>query len=260
MEDRGLDERGFVRREGGVHLVQPEFRALVEDFVRTSRRELGASALDSLYVYGSVARGTARVSRSDFDGQVLLDHEPTDEDRAAVRRIEDQLAMAHPEVDGVGVLVHARSRMIDPARRWDEGFHIRVLCAPAWGPDAGADVAPHRPDLDLARRVQGDWMGALESLRQRSGSASTGDAGPLCRATGRRLARVAFTWVMPRWRGWSSDPLVMTSVVARYEPSWSDDMQRAVRLGWDGLADPGLAAALLDGFAGRLIERGQQLG
>jgi hypothetical protein len=87
-----------------------------------------------------------------------------------------------------------------------------------------------------------------------------GDAQALGRATGRRLARVAFTWVMPQWKGWSSDPHVMTSVVARYEPAWMQEMERAVSLGWGGVVDTDLASALLDGFAGRLIERGEQLG
>lgn len=260
MEDRGLDDQGYIRREGDARRVQEPLRALVADLVAAVRRELAPDALDGVYLYGSVPRGTARVGRSDLDAQVLLRREPDDEDRAAVRRVEEAVAAAHPEVIGVGVLLDARDRMVDPSRRHDEGFQLRVLCTPVWGADAGVEVAPHLPDLELARNVQGDWRTAFERLRGRGAGTGPDDPEAFSRGVGRRLARVAFTWVVPRWGGWTSDPRVMTEVVARYEPGWSDAMDRAVVLGWEGRTDVASANRLLDGFARTLAARGDELG
>lgn len=243
--------------------MQPAFAPLVEAYVREVRAELGA-ALDSVYLYGSIPRGTAREGVSDLDGQVLLTRPPTDADRAAVERVEERLAAAYPVVSGVEILVDSKQALVDPADRWDGGFHVRVLCTPFWGPDAGAEVAPHVPGLELARGVQGDWRGALTTWRARAASAEPGspEAQTVCRKTGRRLARVAFSWVLPRWGGWSSDPAVMADVVRTLEPGWAAPLDAAVRLGWGGAeaADLDAARALLAGWAVELTTRGDELG
>lgn len=260
MSARGLDRDGFVAREGDVARVQPGFRPLVAAYVSAAREAFGDAGLDSVYVYGSVPRGTARPGVSDLDGQVLLDHEPTPADHATVRTIEARLAVEHPEVSRAGILLHSRTRMTDPARRFDEGFHVRVLCTPVWGPDAGAHVRPHRPDLALARQVQGDWRTAFARLRSRADSVDPVEEAALCRTVGRRLARVAFTWVMPRWGGWTSDPQTTSAVVAELEPSWEEPVRRAVALGWDGKVDVPAARSLLGTFADQLTVRGEELG
>lgn len=261
--DRGLDGRGFVRREGDPSRVQPAFAGVVQGYVAAVRSLFGQD-LDSVYLYGSIPRGTARPGRSDLDGQVLLTRPPTDDDHRAVEAVEARLHAAYPQVSAVEILVDARARLVDPADRHDGGFHVRVLCTPFWGPDAGVEVAPHRPDLDLARGVQGDWRAALARLREQVATAEPGstEAATACRSTGRRLARIAFSWVLPRWGGWSSDPVVLSQVVAHLEPGWVAPMATAVRLGWDGpeAADVDAARHLLEGWGDRLTERGEQLG
>lgn len=273
-EDRGLDRHGHIRREGDLSLVQPEFGPLVQRYAATARAAFGAD-LDSSYLYGSIPRGTARAGVSDLDGQLLLTREPTEADRATARHLEEELGAAYPQVSFVGILLDSRAALVDPADHCDGGFHIRVLCTPVWGPDAGAEVAPHTVDLALARGIQGDWRGALQRLRRhgrmlaqaaadpgtaRDVDAALPDLGTFCRAAGRRLTRIAFAWVMPRWGGWSSDPAVMHQVVAALEPGWATPMAAAVRLGWEGKQDLALAQELLTGFADELTDHGSALG
>lgn len=253
---QGLDADGWIVREGDAAHVPPAFAPLVRGYV-----ELVTSSfpgLHSVYLYGSLPRGTARPGVSDLDGQVLLDREPTQGDHEVRRAIETELARAYPAVDGVGILLDPRAEMLDPANRHDHGFHLRVLCAPVWGPDAGAEVAPHRPDLDLARGVQGQWRAVLERLRREG--AAPGSPRVYSRAVGRRLARIAFTWVMPRWAAWTSDPALMNAVVSALEPAWAEPMARAVELGWHGRADVVSAVDLLDGWAVELQDAGTALG
>lgn len=270
-QDRGLDEHGHVRREGDLSRVQPEFAGLVTEYAAAARAAFG-SELDSGYLYGSVPRGTARPGVSDLDGQLLLSREPTEADRVTVRELEESLGAAYPQVRVVEILLDRRAALTDPAEHRDGGFHVRVLCTPVWGPDAGLDVAPHVVDLALARGIQGDWRGALERLRAQTGTSARGGHGgapasgddtataALCRSTGRRLARIAFAWVMPRWGGWSSDPSVMHQVVEVLQPRWSGPMGAAVRLGWAGELDLDLAVDLLTGWTEELIAHGTTLG
>lgn len=259
MESKGLDEQGFIRREGDLTRVQPEFACIVTEFRNAAGEAFSGRGLDSLYLYGSIPRGTARRGHSDFDAQILLGRDPSEDDRAAVSELETALAAAHREVSAVGILLHSRTQMIDPSRRFDEGFHIRVLCTPLLGPDAGAEVTPHWPDWELARHVQGDWRAAFAQFRTRVQDSDITDEAALCRAVGRRLARVAFTWVMPCWQGWTSNPRQMSQVVSQYEPSWASSMRSAVRLGWEGRADADSARSLLGTFADQLTQRGEAI-
>lgn len=277
----GVDEDGLVVREGDLARVPPAFARVVAAFEDAARTAFDADpaahggALHSLYLYGSIPRGTAQVGTSDLDGQVLLTREPTDDDRALVRRLEADLGRRHPEVSHVGILLDSFEALTHPADRHDGGFHLRVLCTPLWGPDAGELVAPHRVDLDLARGVQTGWREAIARLRERVEEVASGPRAEeqehdqhdheqqereVCRATGRRLARVAFSWLAPRWGGWSSDPGVMREVVTALEPDWAEPMAEAVELGWGGRTDLAAAHRLLDGWARELQTRGDELG
>lgn len=259
-----------IEREGELSRVQPEFAGLVDDFVRRARAAFPED-LHSLYLYGSIPRGTARTGFSDLDGQILLRRPPTDQDRASVRILEDELGADHPEVAFVGILLDDVAALTDPADHHDGGFHLRVLCTPVWGPDAGELVAPHVPDVALALGVQGDWRGALRQLRSQAAAMEgpgpdAGRAGgdpaevaTLCRSTGRRLARIAFSWVLPRWAAWTSDPAGMLEAVTTHEPTWVEPMRDAVSLGWEGRVDLDLARHLLGGWTDELIERGTEL-
>lgn len=270
--DRGLDSGGFIRREGAVGLVQPPFAEVVERYVESVREAFGPG-LHSIYLYGSLPRGTARIGSSDLDGQVLLCRQPTSLDRQTVAALEAELGDQHPEVSVVEILLDSVDELTHPAERFDGGFHLRVLCTPLWGPDAGAQVTPHRPDLDLARGVQTGWRAAIGRWQKDAAATATRhtSAGPaaitdntakVSRGTGRRLARVAFSWVMPRWGGWSSDPTVMAAVVQHFEPGWAEAMATSVQLGWGGpeAADLDAARDLLTGWAVELTARGKELG
>lgn len=248
----------IIEREGDLSRVQPEFAGLVDDFVRRCRAAFDDD-LHSLYLYGSIPRGTARPGLSDLDGQVLLRRPPTERDRQIVTELEQSLGADHPEVIFVGILLDDLAALTDPADRHDGGFHLRVLCTPVWGPDAGALVEPHEMDLALVLGVQGDWRGALEGLREQATSVTGEEIAPFCRSTGRRLARIATAWVQPRWGRWTSDPEEMLTAVRTWEPTWLEPMRDAVALGWEGSTDLDRARALLEGWATELWARGEEL-
>lgn len=250
----GLDADGWIVREGDPSRVPEAFAPLVRRYVEL----VTASFADvhGVYLYGSVPRGTARPGASDLDGQVLLDRSVTPADHEVRGRVEAELEAAYPVVDGVGLLLDDLAVMTDPANRFDHGFHLRVLCTPVHGQDAGGRVRPHRPDLDLARGIQGDWRPVV--ARFRAGEPEDGRA--FSRAVGRRLTRLAFTWVMPRWGGWTSDPVVMGEVVSALEPGWAGSVDAATRLGWDGVTDGRLARELLGPWTDELVAAGTALG
>ncbi|EXB48621.1 nucleotidyltransferase domain protein [Acinetobacter sp. 1000160] len=61
-------------------MIQKEYQLILKDVVSAFTEEF-TTALDSLYVYGSVAKGNAVIGQSDLDICVVFKHEITNLDQ-----------------------------------------------------------------------------------------------------------------------------------------------------------------------------------
>ncbi|WP_234332162.1 nucleotidyltransferase domain-containing protein [Streptomyces sp. NRRL S-87] len=263
VEHRGLDGQGFIEREGSFARIGAEFQGLVADardrIVKTYGRRL-----HSAYLYGSLPRGTARPGRSDLDLLLALHGEPTAADREAAADLAADLDSAHPVVDGVGLLLFGKERLLSEAERYDLGWFVACLCTPLLGADLAEHLPRYRPDALLARETNGDLADLLPKLRQRiaeaeragagtvavagvtgSGAGGPGDAAyrRLVRGWSRQLVRTAFTLVMPRWGGWTSDLGRQAEAFAEYYPERAGQLREAARLALEPTADPAVLHA-----------------
>lgn len=244
--DRGLDPAGFIRREGDISRVPPMFAALVDDTRRHLAQTYG-DRMHSAYLYGSVPRGDAVEGRSDLDLTVLLHEAPSPADDEAARRVEATIDTAHTCIDGVGLLVFGTGRILSPAERYDLAFHVVCLCTPLLGPDLAEQLPRYRPDRQLARDTNGDIVEALAGFRARLDAAtSPATVARLCRGSARKLTRTAFTLVMPRWQGWTSDLAAIARIVASYYPTLTAPLEAAARLARAPSDDPAVVRYLLD--------------
>ncbi|MET9604068.1 nucleotidyltransferase domain-containing protein [Streptomyces sp. NPDC006512] len=241
MEHRGLDTYGYFEREGALGRVQPEFAALVAA-ARSRISEAYGRRLHSAYLYGSVPRGTARPGRSDLDLLIALHREPTDEDRDTAEVLGRSLDEEFAEIDGVGVLLYGKERLLSEQERYDLGWFLACLCTPLLGADLAEHLPRYRPDALLARELNGDLATLLPRWRERAEAASTpAEYRRMNRFFSRHLVRTAFTLVMPRWGGWSSDLTESAEVFGRYYPERAAQLREAAAVALDPVADPAVA-------------------
>lgn len=245
----GLDADGCIAREGALTLIQPQFAPLVAD-VRARVPAVFGPRLHSAYLYGSVPRGTARAGHSDLDLLIALSGEPTDRDRAAARTMEAEVDSSYEVIDGVGILVFDAPTLLSDAERFDLGWFLACLCMPLYGDDLAARLPRYRPDSVLARETNGDLGTRLERWRrQNEQAAAESERRRLCRAYARHLVRTAFTLVMPRWGGWTSDLATSAEVFAHYYPARGAQVRRAAVLAREPVADPLVLNELADDLA-----------
>lgn len=249
LVDRGLDRDGFIRREGALSRVASEFAAPVGVL-----RERCAAAYprQSLYLYGSVPRGTAVPGLSDLDALVVMDRRPTEADHAAADAIEHALDAAHPHVSGVGILLESRDRILSEAERYDLGFFVACLCTPVTGEDLAAHLPRYRPTVRLARDTNGEIADALARARARL-DAQPDQTRTLCRGMARKIVRTGFTLVMPRWGGWTSDMELTHRVVTDYYPQWREPLREAITLARRPRGERAVVERLLD-FGDQIAE------
>ncbi|MFF9690166.1 nucleotidyltransferase domain-containing protein [Streptomyces sp. NPDC014623] len=218
-EDKGLAADGTIRREGATERVHAAFAPVVEAARLRVADAFGPGRLHSVYLYGSVPRGTAIPGVSDLDLLVVLHDRPTAADRAAAEDTSGALNSAFAVIEGAGLLLSHVHAVLSEAERHDLGFLVACLCTPLLGEDLATRLPPYRPTSLLARETNGDLALALPRWRALAAGAATEEARlRLGRRVSRRLVRSAFTLVMPRWGGWTSDLHRSAELFARYHP------------------------------------------
>ncbi|MGQ4514625.1 nucleotidyltransferase domain-containing protein [Streptomyces sp. DW26H14] len=243
--------------------MSPVFAPLVDDARRLVSETYG-TRLHSAYLYGSVPRGTARPGLSDLDLLIALHpagpaptarlvaaepyEEPSDADQAAARGLETALDASYGVVDGVGILLYTAGRLLSARERYDLGWFVACLCTPLAGDDLGALLPRYRPDTRLARETNGSLDLRLPRWRRQNAAAADDPAARarLSRAYARLLVRTAFTLVMPRWGGWTSDLGRSAEIFARYYPQRGDELRAAAVVARAPSTDPALLSAYAD--------------
>jgi hypothetical protein len=249
MRPKGLDEDGFIAREGGLARVPEAFVPVVAAARAGIADAFGPARLHSGYLYGSIPRGTAVPGVSDLDVLLALHDEPAEPDRAAARRLEDALNARFPELNGAGILLYSTATLLSDLERHDLGWFVACLCTPLAGEDLAARLPRYRPTSLLARETNGDlgdvlpcWRDTLRTERTEAGLRA------LSRRVGRRVVRTGFTLVMPRWGGWTSDLGESAAVFSGYYPARAGQMAAAAAIGRAPAAD----RAVLDMLIGDL--------
>ncbi|MFI1029787.1 nucleotidyltransferase domain-containing protein [Streptomyces sp. NPDC020951] len=244
---KGLDPQGHIAREGSLARVPHAYRPVVA----AARDRLSAvfgTRLHSAYLYGSIPRGTARVGRSDLDLLAVLHEEPTDTDRADARALDEALDKEFPQIDGGGTLLVGHACVLSDLERHDLGWFVACLCTPLLGEDLAEFLPRYRPDSLLARETNGDLALVLPRWRDRIGSADDSEEArrPLVRFMSRHLVRTAFTLVMPRWNGWTSDLHEMAEAFGGYYPQRAEQLRAAAVLGYAPRGDRTVLTSYVD--------------
>ena len=185
----------------------------------------GAAA--SLYVYGSVATGTARRAVSDIDLLSIGLHRAAELAQLLSRRYADlcrgvEIAAAEPAAfDG------------DSDEAYGNRVFLRHYCVHLAGPDPAAQLAPFPADVRAARGFNGDIDTHARRWRTQLASETEDVA-----VVGTRVARKTL--------------LAVAAMVSVHDRTWTTDRSLAARR-W-GEIDPRLAAGLarLDSWAGRI--------
>ncbi|MGW0364856.1 nucleotidyltransferase domain-containing protein [Streptomyces sp. NPDC002990] len=244
MGHRGLDADGYFEREGSLGRVPADFAGVVAA-ARERVAEAYGRRLHSAYLYGSVPRGTARPGRSDLDLLLALHHEPADEDRDTAEVLARGLDEDFPQIDGVGLLLYGKETLLSERERHDLGWFLACLCTPLLGADLAEHLPRYRPDSLLARETNGDLADVLPRWRASVREASTAEEyRRLSRFFARHLVRTAFTLIMPRWGGWTSDLAESAEIFGRYYPQRAAQVRAAAAVALDPVADP----AVLHGY------------
>lgn len=157
----GTDESGYIINQTDVTRIQPMFRSVLDAVIQLLQDEF-AQALHSVYVYGSVGRGTAVARQSDLDVTVVVNREVSVDE---LKRRTAQLLQEHPEVIKIDYDLGQLDVALDPANHFEWGFWLRHMCACVYGSDLSHHFPYMRPDERISRALNRDLSNQLREAQ-----------------------------------------------------------------------------------------------
>lgn len=155
----GVDKQGYLKQ-----IPQKAWTAEYADVLSDVCTQLTVSLPDlihSVYVYGSVARGTAKPGCSDLDLTLVLHHSATEAEQQVLKNIQQAIQEAHSIVSKVdfdiGVLVEVLAP--ESALKW--GCWLKHYCCHLMGVDLSLSFPLCRPSKALAMALNGDCLERL---------------------------------------------------------------------------------------------------
>ncbi|OAN15832.1 nucleotidyltransferase domain-containing protein [Exiguobacterium undae] len=145
----GTDEAGYIINQTSRIHIQVMFRPVIEEVIDLLKKQFG-EVLHSVYVYGSIGRGTAVAGKSDLDLTVIV-RETVHID--ALREETEDLLERHPEIIKVDYDIGILDTVLSPENLYEWGFWIRHVCSCIDGFDLSDQFPDMKPDVRISRAL-----------------------------------------------------------------------------------------------------------
>ncbi|WP_336143202.1 nucleotidyltransferase domain-containing protein [Acinetobacter sp. 102] len=128
-------------------MIQKAYQPVLKDLISVFTREF-TTELDSLYIYGSVAKGKAVVDRSDLDICVVFKHQIEHLDQK-IAEIKVKLISIYPFIAKIDVDVGYLNEVLHEKNKSRWGAWIKFFCTNIYG----RDLSCFFKDIEIDRQV-----------------------------------------------------------------------------------------------------------
>lgn len=183
-----LDQNGFIATPPAGPL-QNAFQPVVNALINQLTQGLTVS-VHSIYVYGSVAQGSAVAGHSDLDISLILTHPPTKDEQQMLTDLRINLALAHPVISKIDFDIGTLAEVQNPTNHNSWGYWLKHHCRCIYGEDLRTDFPLFRPSRAVAVAINGDMVSVLNRfIRQLRELAPGPERLFIQRAAARKLVR-----------------------------------------------------------------------
>ncbi|PME38175.1 nucleotidyltransferase [Vibrio sp. 10N.286.55.E10] len=248
-QTRGLDKDGFIENLYSPKNIAPEFQGVVNAFIDSLLSEL-PEQIYSIYLYGSVPRGTAIVGRSDLDVSMVLTTPIGPKERRVFKHLSDTIPEAYPQVSKLDIDPGFLRDVLQPTEKYHWHFWLKHCCCCIWGKDLSTEFPLYKPSIEIAQALNGDLPTFLEQM---SLSFKTMADGDIAKVISKKLVRAAYYFVAEKDGSWYTDLSQCASVAKRYYPKQSDDIELAYQYALGNLISKTEAFELYERLSKKLV-------
>ncbi|WP_428776152.1 nucleotidyltransferase domain-containing protein [Vibrio sp.] len=237
---------------------QPQYQAAVTDLVTFLRGGLQDN-LHSVYVYGSVARKTARPNYSNLD-VVVVTHNDFSANRSTLfNTIKWRFQKSHPHVTELNIKSALTSEVVSLDSLFSWGFLLRHCAVCVYGDDLSECFGDYEPSWEIAKHWNMDLHDWLAAYRLRIGSAaSSAEQIKAQQAIAKKMLRASYSLVMYRDKNWFDEPIDCGRQFLHYHPEKRREVERLAILLSGQLVAKRSVVGLMDEFGSWLTKQYQR--
>lgn len=228
----GLDENGFVATISRMCTTQTIFEPLVATAMRLSLAAFKDN-LHSAYLYGSVARGEAVAEKSDLDLILLLSSDP--DDAEILQRLKSDIyEAANGLVTKVDIDLLPFTEAMEPDSLYGWGFWLKHCSRNILGDDIANDMALFKPDIRIARGVNGDVLEVARRYVQDVSMAEDDLKKILFREISKKVTRALASSVAHKEPCWIADFALCQKLASKHYPKLAQPLETVFRVSQSG--------------------------
>ncbi len=213
----GLDNQGYIISDVSVEKINPVFLPCIRDSVERLR-VLFQYQLHSVYVYGSVPRGDAVISKSDLDVIAMFHGELSSREKSVLKELAQGLSAQYESlVRDVGIAVANYQDIMDPKNYYENAF-IKEISVCVFGEDVGEQFGPYKLSAEIAISFNGDIGDMLARTLEKLNKASEREWHSVVQNFSRKLIRTYYSMVMVRSQIWTTRLAEQAEVFIKYFP------------------------------------------
>ncbi|MEF1256882.1 nucleotidyltransferase domain-containing protein [Vibrio sp. M260112] len=234
---------------------QPKYQPAIDDLVSFLTSGLGDN-LHSVYLYGSVARKTAKPNQSNIDVVVVTHRGFSDLRTTLLNSIKWRFQKTHPHITEISFKTALAQDVASLDSIFSWGFLLRHCAVCVYGEDLSECFGDYEPSWEIAKHWNMDVEDWVAVYRNRIARADKPEEQVKAqRIIAKKLLRASYSLVMYKDKQWFEDPIECGQQFLRYYPDKQVEIERLGILLSGRLIAKRSVIGILDGFGDWLAKQ-----
>ncbi|MCZ4295148.1 nucleotidyltransferase domain-containing protein [Vibrio sinaloensis] len=234
---------------------QPKYQPAIDDLVSFLSSGLGDN-LHSVYLYGSVARKTAKSNQSNIDVVVVTHRGFSDLRTTLFNSIKWRFQKTHPHITEISFKTALAQDVASLDSIFSWGFLLRHCSVCVYGEDLSECFGDYEPSWEIAKHWNMDVEDWVAVYRNRIARADKPEEQVKAqRIIAKKLLRASYSLVMYKDKQWFDDPIECGQQFLRYYPDKQVEIERLGILLSGRLIAKRSVIGILDGFGDWLAKQ-----
>ncbi|ANF97846.1 nucleotidyltransferase domain-containing protein [Paenibacillus bovis] len=204
--------------------IQSEYKDFVDTYIDNLLTEFKGK-IHSIYMCGSIPKGTATPFKSDADFTIVCE-DPKEFDYERLSKIKDKLLQEYPILTKIDTVICSMEDVLSKPNEW--GFWVKVICVCVYGHDVGEQISPIRISPEFILDLNTDTKEEVDHIHRLLSTASDHTMQVrYIKGYSKRLLRALYSLVLEDTGVWEDDMVTMKNVILDHceiDPTLVDDL------------------------------------
>ncbi|MED3965754.1 nucleotidyltransferase domain-containing protein [Niallia taxi] len=194
-------------------VIQSEYKDFVDKYIDNILTEFKGK-IHSIYMCGSIPKGTAKPFKSDADFTIVCLN-PKDIDYERLSNIKDRLLEEYPVVTKIDTIICSIDDVLSKPNEW--GFWVTIICVCIYGRDVGEKVPPIIISPEFILDLNTDTKEEVDRIHNFLCNASDNTMkNRYIKGYSKRLIRALYSLVLEDTGVWQDDVIKMKNAILNY--------------------------------------------